>query len=54
MYEAYEYVKKNGINLKHNYKPYRGSASTCDTESVTNKWHIKNTGMEEMDQMTNE
>jgi len=54
MYEAYEYVKVHGINLKSKYNAYNASASSCDRPSVALDWHFKNTGMEEDDGMTNE
>ena len=54
MYEAYEYVKANGINLKKDYRSYRPSAASCDLEAVRKKSHFKNTGMEEADGMTND
>ena len=54
MYEAYEYVKNNGINLKRDYRSYVANAASCDSESVRAKHHFKNTGMEEADGMTND
>ena len=54
MYEAYEYVKDNGINLKKDYRPYVANAANCDLEAVRSKSHFRNTGMEEVDGMTNE
>ena len=54
MYEAYEYVKANGINLRKDYRDYRANAANCDSESVRTKHHFKNTGMEEADGMSND
>lgn len=30
MYEAFEYVAQNGINLERDYAPYKRSAGSCD------------------------
>ena len=54
MYEAYEYVKDHGINLRNSYNMYLGHKGTCNRNMVSNNWHFKNTGMEEKDNMTNE
>jgi len=54
MYEAYEYVQANGINLAKDYTPYMGRAGSCDFNQVKSKWHFKNTGMVEHDMMSNE
>ena len=54
MYEAYEYVQAHGINLQKDYPPYKGRQGNCDKQQVDKKWHFKNTGMIEHDEMTNE
>ena len=54
MYDAYQYVKDNGIALKNDYRPYAAYGQSCDHEQVKEKWHFKNTGMEEADNMSNE
>lgn len=54
MYEAYEYVQANGINLRSEYRPYKANAASCDLDQVKHKNHFRNTGMEEADGMTNE
>ena len=56
MYEAYDYVRVNGINLINDYGSYRGekSPSGCDRNKVKDKWHYKNNAMVEQDGMDNE
>lgn len=34
MYEAYEYVRENGINLEDDYAMYKGGEGTCDHSTV--------------------
>ena len=54
MYEAYEYVQRYGILLEQDYVGYKQHQGQCDSDQVRKNWHFKNTGMEEVDGMSNE
>lgn len=53
MFDAYAYVKKNGIMLKDDYNMYVARKQDCIAKR-NSEFHYKNTGFVESDNMTNE
>ena len=51
MYEAYEYTQRHGILLRGEYASYRAGKGNCEQP---NKFHFKNNGQDEIDEMSNE
>ena len=51
MYDGFDYVSKNGITLKENYRQYNARLGKCEYKPESS--HFKNLGFVETDGLSN-